>query len=380
MRLGNVCVVWVVVSLAGCGEGPPPLDELPLRDTLRADPEVVGDLPDDARARLAERLEAARARDGASDDVAGAGDDPAALVAAVDRARAERNAEALIVGAVAAGTARPLPDRTDRADAPPLPSFEGGAGVTTADAEAAALAGDAGATVRALMKASGAARLRRVTGWPTGAVAVGDTVYVNAAWLVALAPGRGGHPDAGAGASAAPTPGGPAAGISFPRVTAPDTGASGAPRPQQSEQSPLTSTSAAYDQPDGGAQPPPPPPDPPPDDGASCWDACGTCADACASSPPYDDGSSDSCGGDGSSDSCDSTSDDGSGDSCGGTTDDGSADSCSSTGDGSESGCQITRAHPRCRGRARSRGGARTEAWLLAPLGFLMMSQRRRGA
>src|SRR5262249_30852738 len=51
-----------------------------------------------------------------------------------------------------------------------------------------ALEGDAGRTVRAAMLASHATRLVRVVGWPAALVAEGDAVYVNAAWLVAVAP------------------------------------------------------------------------------------------------------------------------------------------------------------------------------------------------
>src|SRR5437764_541628 len=50
-------------------------------------------------------------------------------------------------------------------------------------------AGCAGAgSLRGLVVAAHAQRLERVVGWPVAAVAVGDTVYVNGAWLVALAP------------------------------------------------------------------------------------------------------------------------------------------------------------------------------------------------
>src|SRR5687768_14737658 len=46
---------------ASCGGMDPPLDELPLRDALSAQPEVIAALPPEARRRLAGRLEAARA-------------------------------------------------------------------------------------------------------------------------------------------------------------------------------------------------------------------------------------------------------------------------------------------------------------------------------
>jgi len=363
MRLAYACVVWVVVLFAGCGQGPPPLDELPLRDTLRANPEVVAALSDDARATLAARLDTARARDAVTDDVADAGEDPATLVAAVDRARAERHAEPLIVGEISAGVAQPLPDRGDGSATSPLPSFEDAAGTVTTEAELAALAGDAGTTVRGLLKASGASRLRRVTGWPTGAVAVGDVVYVNAAWLVALAPRGSGRPDGGA--SAAPASSGSAT-VAPSRAAGLDPAGAEAPR---EEQSALANAPEESYEPDGGTPPPPPPP-PPPENDTSFWDACGACSDACASSRSCDSSSSDSCddsGGDGSTDSCNSG------------PDDGSSDSCSGTDDGSASGCQVAKAaRPRCRGRGPRGSRGATEAWLLTPLGFLMASQRKR--
>jgi hypothetical protein len=386
MRLAYAGLVWVAILFAGCGAGPPPLDELPLRDTLRADPEVVAALPDEARARLAARLETARARDSVSEDVAGDDEDPSRLVASVDDARAQRDADPLIVGAISGGVARPFAERADESDVTALPSLEDAAGGATADAEAAALGADAGNAVRALLKASRASRLRRVTGWPTGAMAIGDVVYVNAAWLVALAPDRSGRPDGGA--SALPASGASAA-LASGRATAPDPGPTATAR---EEESALARSAGAYAQVDGGTPPPPEPP-PAPDD-TSFWDACSACSYACATSPSCgsdssdscddtsDDGSSDSCDGgpdDGSSDSCDTGPADGSSDSCDTGPADGSSDACSGADDGSGDGCQVARAaRPRCRFRGRHGGRGTTEAWLLAPLGFLAASQRKR--
>jgi len=231
------------------------------------------------------------------------------------------------------------------------------------------------------MKASRASHLRRVTGWPTGAVAVGDTVYVNAAWLVALAPG-GGRPDAGAGA--VPVASGSVA-LAPSGVTTPSPATLAASTEQQSA---LASAAAAYGDPDGGISsyypptpPPPPPPPPPPEDGTTCWEACAAFSDACANtdSSGCDDGSNDSCDttDDGSADSCESTSDDGSTESCNSTTDDGSTESCdSTTDDGSASSCQVARSRPAGRGRPTGREGR--EAWLFMPLGFLMVTGRQR--
>ena len=179
-------VLGLLSLAAGCGDGPP-LDELPLRDALRAEPAVVAALPAPARAQLAARLEAARTGDGGSDSVA-SGANPGALVGALDDARARRSADALIVGAIGGGVGRPIATAAASSDQQSLPPLEGLGATDTAGLEARALAGAAGGPLRGLLAYSGASRLERVVGWPAGAVAIGDTVYVDASWLVALAP------------------------------------------------------------------------------------------------------------------------------------------------------------------------------------------------
>ena len=373
--------LWLVILLIGCGEGVPPLDELPLRDALRAEPEVVASLPTAARQRLAARLEAARTGDSTSDRL---GDDdpaapaaaPAARVIALDRTRERRLAESLVVGEIAADIARPVLDRPPTGDPalPPLPMVEGESAVATASLEARALEGDAGTSVRTLLGRSGAGHLRRVVGWPVGAIAIGDTVYVNASWLVALAPGDSSGADGGVdgappslhpAAGAAPEGSGPIASAAndagLPSV-------SNAVAEQASSLRDLNPTAAATGGQgiDAGAPSPAPPPS---SGGPSFWDACGAGADTCGAagdscSSTTDDGSScSSTTDDGSSDSCSGTTDDGSSDSCSGTTDDGSADSCSTPPDDG-GGCQVAR------GGRRSHFG--TLLWLLAPLGFLL--------
>ena len=206
-------LAWLLILVAGCGEDGPPLDELPLRDALSADPAVIAAMPEEARQRLATRLEVARTNDGASDDAdsVGAGD-PRALVAQADAARARRGAEALIVGDISTGAARALVVGLDvptgAATLPDLETESAGASITPL--ESRALQGGAGSVLRGLLAASSAHRLRRVVGWPIGAVAIGDTAYVSGAWLAALAPASAdGGADAGAAASAttrSPTP------------------------------------------------------------------------------------------------------------------------------------------------------------------------------
>ncbi|HSY40263.1 MAG TPA: hypothetical protein VLA79_12065, partial [Polyangia bacterium] len=184
----------------GCGDGTPPLDELPLRDTLRADPAVVAALGDSARQRLAARFEAAVTDDATTDAVPLADrPTPASEVTSLDEARLRRAADALVVGTIGDGVARPV--AVGAAAQTPLPQLEGEVATTTAALETRALDGAAGARLRALLAVSGAQRLERVVGWPAGAVAIGETIYVDASWLVALAPVEGGAdgPDAADG-------------------------------------------------------------------------------------------------------------------------------------------------------------------------------------
>jgi hypothetical protein len=356
----------------GCAEGGPPFDELALRDALRADPDAIAAMPDEARARLAARLEAARASDTTGDEVPSASADPRAVVTAADEARASRGGEALIVGAIAGGRAQPTPTSASASasagDARVLPPLEGTDSAATARLEGTALTAAAKPPLLALLAASSARRLVRVTGWPVGAVAIGDAVYVNAAWLVALAPAA--DPDAGASttssassasiasiassASTSPTEPPP----SSPRsADAPDGGAE--PTAVEARSSALSAAGTGND---GGLAPPSP----------ADYQCGASCADACAGDTS-DDGSDDSCSGstdDGGGDSCGGSTDDGGGDSCSGAADDGGDAACTATPD--DGGCQIG-GRPRSRRRPRDPG---TVSFMLAPLAYLL-SQRR---
>jgi hypothetical protein len=336
----------------GCGDGAPPFDELPLRDALRAEPDAIAALPAPERGRLAARFESARASDESADEVRWAPADPRALVMALDEARAARLADALVVGAVGGGVARPTtaPPGDGRRALPPLESPAEGA---TATLELGALDGAARAPLVALLEASGARRLARVTGWPAGAIAIDDVVYVNAAWLVALAPAGGDAPDGGAASapsSASPRPSAPSMALDR-QGDAPDAG----PAPAEIEvRSSALSGGSGYD---GGVQPSP------------VDTTCASSADSCSSDSS--DGSDDSC--DSTDDGCSST-DDGSNtstdDGCSSSADDG-ADACASGGDPS-SGCQVA---GRRGGRGRPRGGT-TLSWMVAPLAFLLFRRR----
>src|SRR5262249_15397803 len=118
---------------------------------------------------------------------------PREVVQALDLARVRRGADALVIGTIAGGEERAMGVGVATAELPPFENE----GASTAALETRALAGAAGSALRALVGASGAQRLARVVGWPVGAVAIGDTIYVNAAWLVALAPEADGGADAG---------------------------------------------------------------------------------------------------------------------------------------------------------------------------------------
>jgi hypothetical protein len=356
----------------GCGEAAPPFDELPLRDALRAEPEAIAAMPAPARARLAARLEAARVGGANEDQVRRDSPDPLALVTALDAARAARPSDALVVGVIADGVARPTTSLA-RDGARGLPSLEGASEGATAPLELAALDGPAKEPLVALLEASGARRIERVSAWPTGAIAIDDVVYVNAAWLVALSPTHadGGVEDGGASAVPSSAP---------PREPEPQAPAARSGAPADGGTAPLADDAAAASLPDdaafassievrssalspgsgfdGGVQPaalPTPADDP--------------CASSCSADSSDDSG--DSCGSsssDDSSDSCGGSNDNG-GDACSGAADDG-GDACASADPSPD--CQVA-GRPSARGRPRD---AKTLSWLMAPLAFLLFRRR----
>jgi hypothetical protein len=348
--------LWLVALAIGCGEGGPPLDELPLRDTLRAAPEVVAGLPAEARTRLAVRLDAARTDDRTTDRLGDGTPAAEVVVGALDRLRVERQADPLLVGIISDGLALPItdPPSSDPLSLPTLPPLEGEPAGGTASLETRALDGAAGASVRALLVTSGARHLWHVTGWPMGAIAIDGTVYVNGAWLAALAPDDGGVVDGGSdgpvssgdrnGLGAAPASGSPdsyALARGADASPEPDGGPSPADAGAEQAPSPKPLQIAAAGAGSAGDWgvviifPPTTAPPAPPPTGPSFGDACGAGADACDSTDTS---------------SCDGT-DDGSDDSCDMPPDDGG-------------GCQVAR------GGHRTRYG--TVLWLMAPLGFLL--------
>lgn len=186
----SLAAAWM---LAGCGQDAPPYEELPLRDALRAAPEVVATLPFEARRELALRLDAAGLdQDGATmlelPDTATI--DSLARVA--DEAREEEGQDALVVGEIFS-QANEFVVHAEIADEAALdgtavgPIFlRGQPGAETKPFEDAALQGRAGKWLRELSARADTKQMVRTTGLPMGAWAFDDTLYVNASWLVAM--------------------------------------------------------------------------------------------------------------------------------------------------------------------------------------------------
>ena len=367
---------FMLVLIAGCDQGSPPFDQLPLRDALRAAPEVIASMPERARIQLAARLETACAKDVAIDELpSSTTSTPDAMVVALDGVRQHRQSEPLIVGMISNGAEWPIAERVAPPHASGLPPIEGIPAVATAAMEDQALGSEAGAAVRALLSASGAHRLHRVVGWPAGAVAIDDTVYVNASWLVSLAPAGNEKMDGG-------TDGGAITGSASPGVIAP-TGAgnptAGGDLPELASAVPkLRGALPSGNRGDAGVVQQPSGYDPQPSAGGEAADACVQCADGC------DTGNGDSC--DSGDDPCAASSDDESGvssdpcaspaeasdgsgaDACANTSGDDAA-ACSGAGDGADAAsCQVFRSH--------GHKNSGTRIWLCAPLAFLLFWRR----
>jgi hypothetical protein len=192
----STLITWIgaALSLVGCGQDVPPYDDLPLRDALRASPEVVASLSFDTRLPLAQRLDAAAlAEEGATtlDLPETVTIDSLARVA--DDVREDDGHDALIVGEVVAQSSD-FVLHSQNIDAETLgqltvgPIFlRGHPGALTAPLEETALRGRAGKWLRELSGRTNAKTMVRTTGVPFGAWAFDDKLYVNASWLVAMA-------------------------------------------------------------------------------------------------------------------------------------------------------------------------------------------------
>jgi hypothetical protein len=188
LGVGLVCLGWFA-----CGAEAPPLSELELRDALRADPAIIARLGAAECQHLAERLEAAREQPEADPTTTASGAAPAHLLASLDDGRAAHGRDALALARLyrsdgSVGLLAVLVAPGDK-PAPALwllnPAQAEGDAVSAAR-ERSALAGRAGRILAALSQQTGATTLVRVSGWPVGVVEQDGTLFVNAAWLVAL--------------------------------------------------------------------------------------------------------------------------------------------------------------------------------------------------
>lgn len=176
--------------LVGCGEDAPPYAVLPLRDALRAAPEVIATLPHASRRDIAERLQDAERLD--PETVVFAPEDLRleSLVNAADAAREVAGKDAPVLGEILATEGHGLFEtqnvpESDMVMAPPL-VLQGQPDEQVAPFEEAALRGRAGQTLRGFVARAHAKSVVRMTGLPVAAVAWNDKVFVNEAWLVAM--------------------------------------------------------------------------------------------------------------------------------------------------------------------------------------------------
>ena len=179
--------------LVGCGQDAPPYDDLPLRDALRATPEVVASLSLDTRRELALRLDAA----GIEQEATSAFDRPEtvtidSLARIADEAREDQGNDALIVGELISQAndfvlhGENVEERAlGQTNVGPI-YLQGRPGAQTAALEDLALQGRAGKWLRELSGRTKTSKMVRKSGVPFGAWAFEDTLYVNPSWLVAM--------------------------------------------------------------------------------------------------------------------------------------------------------------------------------------------------
>lgn len=189
-NLSKLLVSSLVATLLGCGDEAPPYEVLPLRDALRAAPETVANLSDESRYELALRLREAERIDPETLTFAPETLSLEPLVSSADAVREAAGKDALMLGEMLATDGHGLLEIHASAefDMENAPSFvlQGNATDIAAPFEEAALAGQAGKTLRGFVARTHAKNVVRMTGLPVAAVAWNDKVYVNESWLVAL--------------------------------------------------------------------------------------------------------------------------------------------------------------------------------------------------
>lgn len=189
-RPTSLLAIALLGAVAGCGDDTPPYEVLPLRDALRAAPEVMASLSHDARHDLALRLSNAQQVEPETVTFSPESLSLEPLVTSADAVRESSGKDAFMLGAMLATEGHGLVEieglsDADATNAPPI-EVQGKVSDEVAPFEEAALRGEAGKTLRGFVAHTHAKNVVRMTGLPVGAVAWNDTVYVNESWLVAM--------------------------------------------------------------------------------------------------------------------------------------------------------------------------------------------------
>jgi hypothetical protein len=189
-RTAKSLLIALAGVIAGCGEEAPPYESLPLRDALRAAPEVVVTLSDESRRELAFRLQDAEYVEPETIVFAPKSLELETLVISADAVREASNKGAMMFGEIVATEGHGLFEIRAKAEAEiddsKLLDLRGKASDVAAPFEEAALRGAAGKTLSAFVEQTHAKSVVRMTGLPVAAVAWNDQVYVNESWLVAM--------------------------------------------------------------------------------------------------------------------------------------------------------------------------------------------------
>lgn len=187
-------LLWVLMVSIGCGgEQDPPFDELSIRDAMQAKPEAILALTTTVKIALANRLVAAIGQESPPFSLpSSTGTTWGERTIVQDGVRIKQGKDALVLIQWSSGmndlVATSLQVPRDRAaPARPLPTVTGPLADTTAAEESRALAGKAGAILEQTMRLSSTWTLVRAPSWPAGVTATPDAIFVNPAWLTAMA-------------------------------------------------------------------------------------------------------------------------------------------------------------------------------------------------
>lgn len=189
-RSTKLLAIALASTIVGCGDDSPPYEVLPLRDALRAAPEVVAGLSHEARYDLALRLRNAQQVESETLTFNPESLSLEPLVTSADSVRESSGKDAFMLGEILATEGHGLVEidalsDADMTNTEPL-DVRGKVDDDVAPFEDAALRGEAGKTLRGFVAHAHAKNVVRMTGLPVAAVAWNDTVYVNESWLVAM--------------------------------------------------------------------------------------------------------------------------------------------------------------------------------------------------